>query len=191
MKNAFSLIELLVVVAIVALLAALATPLYINYKNRVLVSEAYNAMQGLQDLAVAAFTKNGNSWTNLNSLNYAGTSLAQAAWTSTPNLNASGVYALSWNPNTGVSTTNIIIYAVVTGLRSVTNYVDATQTGCHSASAGCYNAIALMTKEINGTEVTKCGLDTPGSTYYLPLSVQPSTCTCSNLNTWWASGTGC
>lgn len=43
-ENGFTLVELMVVTAIVGILAAVATPSYINYKNRAIQSEAVEAL---------------------------------------------------------------------------------------------------------------------------------------------------
>src|ERR1700754_2379782 len=68
MKNAqkgFTLIELMIVVAIIAILAAIAIPQYQNYLIRTQVSEGMNLADGAKT-AVAEFYNNTGRWPSLN-----------------------------------------------------------------------------------------------------------------------------
>lgn len=60
-KPAFSLIELMVVIAIVAVLAAVALPAYKTYTARVAITKAYNILNTFGDTLKDYYAKNG-SW---------------------------------------------------------------------------------------------------------------------------------
>jgi len=59
-QQGFTLIELMIVVAIIAILAAIAIPLYLNYVAQAEGSEATNLMDGAKTAVVAYYNQNGS-----------------------------------------------------------------------------------------------------------------------------------
>lgn len=59
-KEAFSLVELLVVMAIIGVLASIAVPVYKEYTARAKVGAAIQAMSGLLERSIANMEKKGN-----------------------------------------------------------------------------------------------------------------------------------
>lgn len=64
-QHGFTLIELMIVVAIVGILAAIALPAYQNYTIRAQVSEGTSVMSGMQT-AVAEYYANNGTWSSTN-----------------------------------------------------------------------------------------------------------------------------
>ncbi|MEO2068905.1 MAG: prepilin-type N-terminal cleavage/methylation domain-containing protein [Desulfurobacteriaceae bacterium] len=59
MRKAFTLVELLIVIAIIAILAAIAVPQYTNYVRKAAASNAQAAYSACLAAAQAAFADNG------------------------------------------------------------------------------------------------------------------------------------
>jgi type IV pilus assembly protein PilA len=66
-QQGFTLIELMIVVAIIGILAAIAIPAYQDYTKRSNVSEGLNLAGGAKTAVVEFYTANGNTWPTTNS----------------------------------------------------------------------------------------------------------------------------
>ncbi len=63
MRKAFTLVELLIVIAIIAILAAIAIPQYTNYVRKAAASNAQATLSSCLSAAMAQFADNGNKTT--------------------------------------------------------------------------------------------------------------------------------
>jgi len=79
-QQGFTLIELMIVVAIIAILAAIAIPLYLNYTARAQGSEALSLAGGLKPDVVEWYNEHGN-FTNLPSNTTSNNALGAAKYT--------------------------------------------------------------------------------------------------------------
>lgn len=80
LQKGFTLIELMIVVAIIGILAAIAIPAYMNYTIRAQVSEGLN-MADSWETAIAEFYSNNGSWPAGVSQNGTSTTIAMPSGT--------------------------------------------------------------------------------------------------------------
>jgi len=80
MQKGFTLIELMIVVAIIGILAAIAIPAYQNYTTRAQVSEALNMASTYKGELIAKYGESGNCPTTITELGVDSTGLINSRY---------------------------------------------------------------------------------------------------------------
>lgn len=133
MQKGFTLIELMIVVAIIGILAAIAIPAYQNYTARAQVSEALNMASAFKSELIAKYGESGACPTTPEDLG----------------LDASGMVNTKYIQSVGINTT----YA---GALCTFEFT-FKNTGLNSGVAGKKLVFAMMNYAGNGSARWECG----------------------------------
>jgi type IV pilus assembly protein PilA len=98
-QQGFTLIELMIVVAIIGILAAIAIPAYQDYTKRSNVSEGLSLAGGAKTSVVEFYTANGNTWptSNASAGLASATNISGNAVTQVQVLSTSGTIEITYN----------------------------------------------------------------------------------------------
>jgi type IV pilus assembly protein PilA len=166
--KAFSLVELMVVIAIIGILAAYAVPAYKQYKIRAAITIAYVQLKGLND-ALAAYYLQHSAYPT--SIYYGGATINANANTtvSLPAISYIGYYT-----NTNGTYDSYWLQALI----------NQSAAGISIPSNLCGNCkifMAVFSNKTTNVTTTNCGVWATGDTGSVPLDYQPSTCTCTSI----------
>lgn len=186
--NGFSLIELMVVIAIVAIISTVALPIYRQYAVRAKVSRSFEVMANILQISELQYAKTGTA--NAVTL-WAGQNVNQNGWALLNN--AASIFSLDffssdyWAQPAGYKKGDVFLEAALSGLDGIPGYV---APGPAPYATGTYAVIAMAMKEVNGIMVRKCGAR-DGNTYNVPMQYLPAACNCASIHGWYFSGTPC
>lgn len=184
MKKGFSLIELMVVIAIVALLAAVALPAYKSYVIRTKLIEPIGMMQNILDQQMEVFQTTGSFPT---SIVVNGVTISNGGgWF---DVSMGNIEALGYAVNAGNDSIQLV--ATITGLTGMPGYTEPSGATAPNNQA---NQIALTTLlNSSGVIETECGAWSNASypNNYIPLDYLPAGCQCAEVNAFYSSNTPC
>ncbi len=180
-NNAFSLIELMVVVAIISILSAVALPVYMKYSIRSRVITAFAIIQSISQQIQNYYALNGVFPT---SVTFNGVVVSNT-WTQ---VNGPGnIYSFFYGADAGG--TSATIAANLSGLSGIPNYIDPVVHGVSPNGSGA-SAVVYAIREFNGTFKSVCGQSGGGySGEDIPLQYLPQTCQCTDVNSYSYYGT--
>lgn len=125
-QQGFTLIELMIVVAIVGILAAIALPAYQDYIARSKVSEAMGFLDGAKVSVAEYYATNSSFPTSADQAGISGTALANAKYTAslayTGGAGAASVSAVIKNVNAALDGQSVILTAVAPGSDGVVGW---------------------------------------------------------------------
>lgn len=185
--KAFSLIELLVVVAIIAVLAAVAVPVYSQYKVRTTIAGVVSLLQTIGESAQAIYQKTGTYPATVNFGSYSG--LRNWGLINQGNI-ASGYYTI------GVDGKGIILGATILNLSGIgSGYTSPSTTvagsGTQADGAVGQNTLFIALRDVNGVIKMNCGAWNVSSypSQSPPSGFRPSNCQCTVISTYADNGT--
>jgi prepilin-type N-terminal cleavage/methylation domain-containing protein len=180
--RAFSLIELIVVIAIIGLLSTIAMPFYSAYNSRTKIADAYR-ISGLIAMELIKSYETTGKWPS--SISWGGRTYVTSypgVLQATPELNKYGIATMRVEAYAPSNQVRVLTSTI--GLTGIPGYVG--DTGAVGGAANTSNLLGLVAT-MGTSLVFKCGTDTPVTTYYIPMNFQPSTCTCTVLNTYFGT----
>lgn len=143
-QEGFTLIELMIVVAIIAILAAIAIPLYLNYTTRAQSTEALSLASGLKPDVVAYYNNNG-TFTNIPNNSTSANQLGASMYNTITGKYVSSVYTAN-----GKITATFCTNGATVGTETC---------GANAALTG--HALTLSPVPTGGSIDWICGVDSP------------------------------
>ena len=118
-QKGFTLIELMIVVAIIGILAAVALPAYQDYTKRARVTEGFNLAASLKTGVADFFASNAIFPTTNASVGVAAGTVTGAS-VSDVQIGANGVISITYAPNVAATGSNVIALVPTTAAAGIT-----------------------------------------------------------------------
>ncbi len=163
-NKGFTLIELMIVVAIIAILAAIAIPNYLNYRYKARSSEAKSNIGAISTSEESYAAENNCYYTSALSPGSVPSGSSGTTWVSTQGFNAIGFapkgtiyYQYGVSADTSVAPGSGNVTGWPTSIPGTTD--DACGTGTESATAGSNDIVILAQGDLDGDGscTTDCG----------------------------------
>lgn len=173
----FSLIELLVVITIVGVLAAVAAPIYQRYSLRVQVAATYNQFISTVVMPLQkAYQTNGTYPTTA--------TVGNTTVTTTPG-------AATFSNGGGIANLNNATYYLAPDSKGFAFVIIFNLNGMPTDNSRMY----IGAREFNGVSNIVCGLNGGGGgtldgDFSVLYSIRPNNCTCANVGYNWGGTTG-
>lgn len=178
-RRGFSLLELITVIAIVAILAGLSIPVYTKYSIRAQVSAALAQIQGYMQ---GAITKYGQTGAFPSSLNINGVNVPATVQSGTVTyfVNLPNISYVAY----GVSTDGKAIYVQVTLTGNKISQIPGYVNGVSGPKA----LVALAWRDVSGSLVGVCGgYSITWISQIIPSAYLPPSCTCQDAGLFFAT----
>ncbi len=184
-KSAFSLIELLIVMAIIGIIAAIAIPAYQQYTVRAKLGKAIGILKTLTTAASQDYLKGGTfpNQMRYNNAIYGGG--PGWAYVHIPLGNGSEIVSLNYSRSPYGK--GFIVQATTTATSTIDGYAQPGVGGAYGV--GTYAQIVYSVRDIDSVITSFCGdFRAFNSTESIPVAYLPSGCRCQNGLTWYANG---
>lgn len=184
--RAFSLIELMVVIAIAGILSAVAIPTYKTYQLRALVSEKIKPLESIINDLKLYHSLNGSFPA---SFDIGGVTVS--GW---DNIDATTTFgdigAMAYVPS--ADSQGFQLLATIKGLNGIPDYIEPS-IGQSSPGVGSRAAFGIGLRVDNGIIQYVCGHanDSTSLTNSVPYEYLPEICSCTHTSLFKEDGTGC
>lgn len=165
-NKAFSLVELMVVIAIISILSAIAVPSYKNYIIQTKIASGIPILENAMTLAIQSYETNPNG-TFPNPFSIYGTSINQGSWVA---IDSPPVIGFHYNFNNNPKLWECIFFSDI----GIPGFVPNN----HNTSGN--NRLCMQAILTNGVWTKFCGTWFAGD---IPAQYLPSGCNCSNVGT--------